>query len=310
MVVSPPLKNKKKIEIPAPNWLRYRGRTFSKLLSVVDASVQSSGIATVCEEASCPNKTECWSLGTATFMLMGDTCTRGCHFCAVKTSDSPAPLNPNEPENLAKALHDWKNSELNYIVLTSVDRDDLPDGGSKHLADSIRKVKSHHPDLMIEILIPDFQGDKSAIDNIINSNPEVISHNIETVERLQLKVRDKKANYKQSLQVLKYIKDTNPKIYTKSSIMVGLSEKFEEVVDAMRDLREIDVDFITIGQYMRPTLRHLSVREYIEPEVFDKYKQIGEELGFKYVASGPLVRSSYKAGEYFIRNIIYDNLGK
>lgn len=300
MADSSSLRPAKRAELPAPEWLKFKGKTFTQRLSVVNSTVKTSGIATVCEEASCPNKTECWSSGTATFMLMGDTCTRGCRFCAVKTAENPEPINPHEPENLAQALNDWKDQELNYIVLTSVDRDDYPDGGAEHLANCILAVKRVHPDIMIEILIPDFQGDTSALDKIIAAKPDVIAHNIETIERLQRKVRDKRANYMQSMQVLEYIKDTAPQIFTKSSIMVGLSEKYEEVITTMKDLRKVDVDFLTVGQYMRPTLRHLSVREYVDPAVFDQYERDGLAMGFKYVASGPLVRSSYRAGEFFI----------
>ncbi len=291
--------------LEVPNWLTNRGHTFTKTLSVVNKTVKNSQIATVCEEAKCPNRTECWSGGTATFMLMGDTCTRGCRFCAVKTSENPKPLNPFEPRNLAVALDDW---DLDYIVLTSVDRDDLKDGGAGHLAQSIKEVHTRHPEIMIEILIPDFEGDIAALRTIVDSQPAVLAHNIETVQRLQLKVRDKRAGYKQSLFVLESIKKLNPKIYTKSSIMVGLGESDAEIYETMRDLRNVDVDFLTIGQYMRPSLRNLSVKAYVAPEKFLEYEKFGLEMGFKYVASGPLVRSSYKAGEYYIKNIIQSSL--
>lgn len=289
---------------PAPNWVKFKGHTFTKTFSVVRNTVNNSHIATVCEEAKCPNRTECWSGGTATFMLMGDTCTRGCHFCAVKTSRTPPPLDPNEPLNLAKALTDWKNDDLHYIVITSVDRDELPDGGSSHLARCINVTKEYHPDLKIEILIPDFKGNREDIRRIVEAKPEVIAHNIETVRRLTPKVRDRRATYDQSLKVLKTIKNLDPAMLTKSSIMVGLSEKREEVIETMKDLLDVGVDFLTIGQYMRPTLKHLPVKEYIDLKIFEYYKQIGEDLGFKYVASAPLVRSSYRAGEYFINEFI------
>lgn len=288
-------------ELEVPEWLKFRGKTFSKKLNVVSGSVRRSGIATVCEEARCPNRTECWSGGTATFMLMGDTCTRGCKFCAVKTSPTPPPLDPNEPEFLVEAL---RSLNLEYVVLTSVDRDDLPDGGSSHLAECVRAIKENFPNMLVEILIPDFQGDDSAIENIVRSNPDVIAHNVETVERLQKRVRDSKAGYSQSLYVLRKIKEINPQVLTKSSIMVGVSETKEEVIQTMKDLRFIDVDFLTIGQYMRPTFRHMRVKEYVKPEIFDEYREIGLDLGFKYVASGPLVRSSYRAGEFYIKNYI------
>ncbi len=288
-------------ELEVPEWLRFRGKTFSRRLSVVSNSVRKSGIATVCEEARCPNRTECWSGGTATFMLMGDTCTRGCKFCAVKTSPAPPPLDPDEPELLVEAL---RNLGLDYVVLTSVDRDDLPDGGALHLADCIRAVKREYPDMLVEILIPDFQGRDDSIQTIVEAHPDVIAHNIETVKRLQKKVRDSKASYRQSLYVLKRIKDFEPKMLTKSSIMVGLSETEEEIIQTMKDLREVEVDFLTVGQYMRPTFRHMRVKEYIHPAKFEEYREIGLKLGFKYVASGPLVRSSYRAGEFFIKSYI------
>jgi lipoic acid synthetase len=213
-------------------------------------------------------------------------------------------LDPDEPNNLAQALYDW---DLSYIVLTSVDRDDYPDGGSTHLAKCVQVTKEEHPSLKIEILIPDFKGDKQAIQRIVQAHPEVIAHNIETTRRLTPMVRDRRATYDQSLHVLKTIKEMEPSIFTKSSIMVGLSETKEEVIQTMKDLREVGVDFLTIGQYMRPTLKHLPVKEYVAEEVYEEYQQIGEQLGFLYVASKPLVRSSYKAGEYFIEKIIEDS---
>lgn len=291
---------------PAPDFVKFKGRTFTKQFNVVNRTISKSLIATVCEEASCPNKTECWSSGTATFMLMGDTCTRGCKFCNVKTAKNPDPLDPNEPSNLAKALHEWN---LEYIVITSVDRDDYPDGGASHLAECIRAVKKEHPSLFVEILIPDFLGKKADIKKIVDAKPDVIAHNIETVERLTPIVRDRRAKYHQSLDVLRIIKEIDPDMHTKSSIMVGLSEKQEEMVQTMEDLRQVKCDFLTIGQYMRPTLRHLPVKEYLSIQQFDGYKDLGEDFGFGYVASAPLVRSSYKAGEFYITNILkYRNL--
>ncbi len=289
-------------DLPAPDWVKYKGHTFTKKLSMVNNTVKRSSIATVCEEASCPNKTDCWSSGTATFMLMGDTCTRGCRFCNIKTSVCPDPLKDDEAETLASALYDW--GEIDYIVLTSVDRDDLSDGGSTHLARCISVVKKEHTSLKIEILIPDFKGSVNDLKRIVDAKPEVIAHNIETVRRLTPKVRDRRANYEQSLNVLRNIKILDPDMLSKSSIMVGLSEKPEEVVDTLQDLRNAGVDFVTIGQYMRPTLRHLAVREYVSLEQFAEYKKIAEDMGFKYVVSTPLSRSSYKAGELFINNYI------
>ncbi len=290
-------------EPSAPDWLRYKGKTLTKKFSVIRSSVNQSNIATVCEAASCPNRTECWSGGTATFLLMGDVCTRGCKFCNIKTARNPPPLNPEEPANLAQAIYDWE-TDLNYIVLTSVDRDDLPDGGSTHLADCITAVQKEHEKINIEILIPDFQGKTEDIQRIIDARPQVIAHNIETVRRLTPKVRDRRASYDQSLDVLRKIKDIDSSIPTKSSIMVGLSEKRSEVIETMQDLRKIDVDFLTIGQYMRPNLKSLAVREYVSLEQFEEYERIGNEMGFKYIVSKPLVRSSYRAGEYYISQFL------
>ena len=289
-------------EPSVPDWVKYKGHTFTRTFSVVRSTVNRSSIATVCEEAKCPNRTECWSSGTATFMLMGDTCTRGCRFCAIKTSARPGPLDASEPDNLVKALLDW--GELTYIVLTSVDRDDLEDGGSNHLAKCVKLVKGEIPHMNVEILIPDFKGDISSLKNVVNAEPEVIAHNIETVRRLTPKVRDRRAGYDQSLEVLRNVKILDPNILTKSSIMVGLSEKKEEVVETLQDLRDVGVDFITIGQYMRPSLKYLAVREFISLELFQEYKDIAERMGFLYAVSEPLSRSSYMAGELFINNYV------
>ncbi len=288
------LKNKYGKDLPAPDWLRFRGYTLNKTFNVVRSTVNDSKISTVCEEAKCPNRTECWSGGTATFMLMGDTCTRSCKFCSVNTALKPPPLNINEPRLLAEALKDW---DLEYIVITSVDRDDLADGGSSHLAKCINIIRKSHPQIRVEILIPDFNGNKSDLKRIVNAAPDVISHNIETVRRLSPKVRDRRANYDQSLNVLYVIKELNPTSTTKSSIMLGFGENHEEIIETMQDLIEREVDYLTIGQYMRPSLKQLPVKEYIIPEKFEKYHLIGMEMGFKYVVSKPLARSSYKSGE-------------
>ncbi|MDH5401134.1 MAG: lipoyl synthase [Candidatus Heimdallarchaeota archaeon] len=289
----------------APDFIRFKGKTFSKTLNVVNSSVKRSTLSTVCEEASCPNKTECWSGGTATFMLMGDTCTRGCGFCNVKTSRTPDPLDPLEGEKLVQALASWN---ITYIVITSVDRDDLPDGGAQHLADCIALVKSAYPSLLIEILIPDFNGRIEDIRKIVDAKPDVIAHNIETVKRLTPKVRDRRASYQQSLTVLKSIKQLDADIKTKSSIMLGLSETEEEVSKTMYDLREVGVDFLTIGQYMRPSFKHLPVKEYLPLDVYKNYENIGMNFGFIFVASGPLVRSSYRAGEFYIENYLRSSI--
>ncbi|KAJ1671913.1 hypothetical protein GGF38_000443 [Coemansia sp. RSA 25] len=261
---------------------------------------------TVCEEARCPNMSECWGGGkhgtaTATIMIMGDTCTRGCRFCSVKTSKAPAALDAAEPENVATALAAWG---LDYVVLTSVDRDDLPDFGSAHFASTVRNIRERAPQMMIECLTPDFLGRPELIEPVALSGLDVYAHNIETVEALQRSVRDHRANYKQSMFVLAHVKKTKPTLLTKSSIMLGVGETDAEVLQTMKDLRAVGVDIVTLGQYMRPTKRHMKVHEYVTPEKFKHWEQVGNELGFLYTASGPLVRSSYKAGEFFISEIL------
>lgn len=256
---------------------------------------------TVCEEAHCPNVHECWGGGTATLLLMGDVCSRACRFCMVTPGKPGGVLDEFEPENVALAL---SGMGLRYVVLTSVDRDDLPDGGAAHFAETIRLVKERIPGLLIEALIPDFQDDLDAIRTVAEAGPDVISHNIETTLSLTPKVRDPRASYWQSLSVLRNVKKVSARIFTKSSIMVGLGESEEEVVLTMAHLRRAGVDFLTVGQYLRPSSRHLPVIEYVQPSQFERYKALGKELGFRYVASGPLVRSSYRAGEFFVRSSI------
>lgn len=262
---------------------------------------------TVCEEARCPNIGECWGGGTATFMVMGGVCTRGCRFCAVTTRRQGMPLDADEPKNVASAIAEM---ELDYVVITSVDRDDLPDQGAGHFAACIRAVREHAPGTMVEVLVPDFRGDEALMGVLVDAAPEVLAHNVETVERLTPRVRDPRAGYRQSLDMLAAIKRQNPEQLTKSSLMVGLGETRDEMVQAMADLIEVGCDFLTIGQYLRPTGRdqHLPVAEYVHPDLFAEYETIGRQLGFRYVASGPLVRSSYKAGEFFIRRYLQARL--
>jgi lipoyl synthase len=282
-----------------PEWLRVRlpsGRNYVN----VKHTVASLGLHTVCEEARCPNMGECWGGGTATIMIMGDTCTRGCRFCSV-ASGRPLFLDPNEPDKVAKAIKKWG---LKYVVITSVCRDDLPDGGANHIAKTIKSVKTQCPQTIVEPLIPDFQGNRHALEKIIGSGPEVISHNIETVARLSPLIRDPRATYQQSLHVLEMIKDIDCRIYTKSSMMLGLGETEVEVMQAAKDLRSVGVDIVSMGQYLQPTNRHLPVKEYISPEKFESYKRKIEKMGFVYAVAGPFVRSSYKAGELFITNIV------
>jgi len=256
---------------------------------------------TVCKEAHCPNVTECWGGGTATLMLMGDLCSRACRFCMVTPGKPGGTLDDLEPDNVALALSEM---ELNYVVLTSVDRDDIPDGGAAHFARTICKIRETSPGTLIEVLVPDFQNDVDAIRTVVRARPDVIAHNLETTLFLTDSVRDPRAGYWQSLSVLRTVKKLDGRIFTKSSIMVGLGEGEEEVRLAMTHLRAAGVDFLTVGQYLRPSRRHLKVAEYVAPAVFDEYRRMGEEMGFRYVASGPLVRSSYRAGEFYIRSVV------
>jgi lipoic acid synthetase len=276
-------------------WLRVSppaGEIYTK----VKQSLRSRDLHTVCEEARCPNIAECWGAGTATIMIMGDVCTRGCRFCAVK-SGKPLLLDPDEPVKVAEAIKEWG---LRYVVITSVCRDDLHDGGAEHMAETIRAVKSIAPTTIVESLIPDYRANLDSIKRIVESGPQVISHNIETVKRLSFKIRDARASYEQSLSVLKKCKEMKSGIYTKSSMMLGLGESEEEIIETMRDLRSVGVDMFTMGQYLQPTLSHSPVFEYISPQRFNDLRKIAETMQFVYVASGPLVRSSYRAGEFFL----------
>ncbi len=282
-----------------PSWLKTKLQTMGSFAKVSE-TVKSLGLNTVCESAHCPNISECWSGGTATFMVMGGVCTRGCRFCEV-SHGKPQELDIFEPVKLAKAV---KEFNLDYVVITSVDRDDLADQGSLHFASCIKAVKRMNPGILIEVLIPDFRGREDLIKNIVDAKPDVIAHNVETTRRLQRFIRDIRANYDQSLGVLKTVKKLNPKILTKSSIMLGLGESEQEVCGVMDDLRVAGVDFFTIGQYLRPSKRQMAVENYVHPDIFEKLKLEGEQRGFLYVASGPFVRSSYRAGELFIKSVI------
>ncbi|EKM83779.1 hypothetical protein AGABI1DRAFT_110393 [Agaricus bisporus var. burnettii JB137-S8] len=273
---------------------------------------------TVCEEARCPNIGECWGgkadatdaenrrNATATIMLMGDTCTRGCRFCAVKTSRAPSPLDPHEPEHTAEAISRWG---LGYIVLTSVDRDDLADGGARHFAETIFKIKQKAPHILVEALTPDFAGNLEHVSIVAKSGLDVYAHNIETTEAMTPYVRDRRATFRGSLSVLDHAKKEGARI-TKTSIMLGVGETEEEIMDALKELRQVNVDVVTFGQYMRPTKRHMKVDRYVEPAEFNRWKQVAEDMGFLYVASGPLVRSSYKAGEFYIENLLRGKAGE
>jgi lipoyl synthase len=283
---------------PKPEWLKVRapgGENYLKLKEMM----RERRLATVCEEAHCPNIGECWGGGTATIMVMGDTCTRGCRFCNVKTAKFPGALDPEEPVNVARSLKDMR---IDYVVITTVDRDDLPDQGSAHFAEITRQIKLMNPKMRIEALAGDFQGDEGHLRTLLDVNGiDVFAHNIETVERLTPKVRDRRAKYRQTLDVLRNAKKIKPGIVTKSSIMVGLGETREEVIQTMQDCFDAGVDIFTLGQYLQPSSWHLPVTEFVTPDQFKEYEKIGLQIGFRYVASGPLVRSSYRAGEFFIQ---------
>ncbi len=286
-----------------PDWLKMRppsGQRFTE----IKRELRDRDLHTVCEEANCPNLGECWSgrdgPGTATFMLMGDRCSRGCNFCDVQTGGMEA-LDPDEPANVADAVAEIG---LDYVVLTSVDRDDLPDQGAGHFARTIRAIKERDPSILVEVLVPDFQGQPELVRKIIDARPDVIAHNIETVERLQWPVRDRRAGYEQSLSVLEQVQRESD-IYTKTSIMLGLGEYAHEVYQTLSDLREADVDVVTLGQYLQPSRSHLDVYDYVHPDAFETWRRVAEEeLGFLYCASGPMVRSSYKAGELFVDALV------
>ncbi|OJT11364.1 Lipoyl synthase, mitochondrial [Trametes pubescens] len=285
-----------------------KGASFSK----IKKDIRGLGLHTVCEEARCPNIGDCWGGkegateaegkkgATATIMLMGDTCTRGCRFCSVKTNRKPPPLDVHEPENTAEAISRWG---LGYIVLTSVDRDDLADGGCHHFAETIMKIKQKAPQILVEALTGDFWGNLDHVSVVAKSGLDVYAHNIETVEALTPFVRDRRATFRQSLAVLAHAKKEGVRV-TKTSMMLGVGENEDQIMHALRELRNIDVDVVTFGQYMRPTKRHMKVDRYVEPAEFDRWKQVAEDMGFLYVASGPLVRSSYKAGEFYIENVL------
>ncbi len=290
----------KKKRLPLPKWLKVPapvGRGYKDIYKLV----KDLGVATVCQEAQCPNIGECWEGGTATFMLMGDTCTRGCRFCAVKTGNPKGEIDELEPEKLGRSI---AQLNLDYIVLTSVDRDDLLDLGSGHFAKTVMAVKKFSPHILIEALTPDFSGIREHVQTVLESGLDVFAHNVETVESLQSEVRDPRANYRQSLRVLEMAKEMKPEVYTKTSLMVGLGEKQGEIVETLKDLRSVGCDMLTFGQYLQPSGKSLQVREFITPERFKELQKEAENMGFLYVVSGPLVRSSYRAGEYFRKGVI------
>ena len=284
-----------------PSWLKVKAE-FNPNFHKVKEQVQSKQLNTVCEEAHCPNISECWSAGTATFMLMGSVCTRACKFCSVDTGNPNGWLDKDEPLNTAKAVQIMK---LKYVVLTSVNRDDLPDGGAQHFANTVKLIKDLNPNTAVEALTPDFKGLSSSIDTLVNCGLEVFAQNIETVERLTHQVRDIRAGYQQTLDVLAESKRINPKVLTKTSIILGLGETDLEIERTLNDLAQNNVDIVTIGQYLRPTRNHHPIERWVTPEEFERYRQLGLNKGFLEVVSGPMVRSSYRAE----RVLHIDNVG-
>jgi len=285
--------------LPKPAWLRARLPGGDRYAAIKER-LRARGLHTVCEEAQCPNVGECWSEGTATLMLMGDTCTRACRFCAV-TTGRPAPLDPGEP---TKAAEQVEIMGLDYVVLTSVNRDELDDGGAGHFAATVSAIRRRCPDTLVEVLTPDFQGVHAGVATVLDAGEHVYAHNVETVERLQGVLRDRRASYARSLDVLAFGKRHRRDVIVKSSVMVGAGETDEEIDQTLRDLRSAGVDALTLGQYLRPSPAHHPVERYVSPEAFDAWRVRAAELGFAYAACGPLVRSSYRAGEFYLRRVV------
>ena len=296
-----PNKNKDILPTRKPDWLRLN-HSFTPKFKEVKSIVKENHLNTVCEEAMCPNINECWSHGTATFMLLGDVCTRACKFCAVDTGNPRGRLDKKEPYKVAQSI---KKMSLKYAVLTSVNRDDLADGGAKHYSNTIEAIKDACPKVMVEALTPDFEGKNKSISILLSSSLDVFAQNVETVERLTVRVRDPRAGYQQTLNVLEKAKKLSPEVLTKTSLMLGLGETTKEIQSTMMDACSVGVEILTLGQYLRPTLNHLPVERYIPPEEFLHYKNMANEIGFKEVASGPMVRSSYRADK--VARLLQDN---
>ena len=275
-----------------PKWIRISANQNNKSFELIKESTKNLKLSTVCEEAKCPNLSECWSRGTATFMVMGDTCTRACQFCSVNTGNPKGWLDKDEPKKIAKTVQEMG---IRYVVLTCVTRDDLSDGGAQHFAETVKAIKSVDKNIEVEVLTSDFNGDQSAIKTIVNSPIKVFAQNIETVERLTHPIRDPRAGYMKTMEVLKHAKEINKQIITKSSIIVGLGENDREIYKTFEDLRNHNVDIVTLGQYLRPTLNHHPIDRWVTPEEFEMYREKGLEYGFLEVVSGPMVRSSYRA---------------
>lgn len=291
--------NKQQTELMRkPSWLRIKA-SYGTKYQEVKKNVKEHKLSTVCEEAMCPNINECWSSGTATIMLMGDTCTRACRFCAVNTGNPKGWLDPQEPEHTAESV---KLMGLRYLVLTSVNRDDLPDGGAEHYAEVVRRVKAVNPNTDVEALTPDFQGVLTDVETVVDSGITVFAQNVETVRRLTHPVRDPRASYEQTLAVLKHAKRHRPEVLTKTSVMLGLGETEQEIRETLEDLRAAKVDIVTFGQYLQPTVNHQPIDRYVTPQQFETYRQWGLALGFLEVVSGAFVRSSYRAEQVLQKN--------
>ena len=275
-----------------PSWIRMTANQVNQNYSLIKSKVKNLNLSTVCEEAKCPNLSECWSRGTATFMLMGDTCTRACQFCSVNTGNPKGWLDKNEPRKIAETIN---LMNLKYIVLTCVNRDDISDGGAQHFANTVEAIKELSPETEVEVLTSDFNGIYDSIKKVVNSPIKVFAQNIETVERLTHPIRDPRAGYKKTLKVLKTAKEINPEMITKSSIILGMGEKEKEIYQTFEDLRKHDVDIVTLGQYLRPTLNHHPIDRWVTPEEFDLYRKVGLKYGFLEVISSPMARSSYRA---------------
>ena len=293
------------MSLPArkPDWLRVRlpSGDGQERFNGLKETMRRRDLHTVCEEARCPNIFECWAQGTATIMILGETCTRGCRFCSVNTGNPEGFVDPREPENTGRAL---AGLDLAYVVVTMVDRDDLLDGGAAHVAQTIRRIKHYAPELLVETLLGDFQGVRRDVETVVKDGaPDVFAHNVEVVPRLQRPIRDARCSWERSVDVLKWAKEAGAGV-TKSSLMVGLGETEDEVLEAMQRLRDADVDVVTLGQCLRPTKKHADVQRYVTPEEFARYEEKGLEMGFSFVASGPLVRSSYRAAEAFLHGVL------
>jgi len=296
--IAPSVESTKALHIAKPAWLKTpipTGETYFN----IKRDLRERKLYTVCEEAKCPNIGQCWNTNTATFMVLGEVCTRGCRFCNVKTGNPNGWLDLNEPQQVAESAALMK---LKYVVITMVDRDDLPDGGAAHVATVVRKVRELNPGIVIELLAGDFRGSDEALKTILAERPEVYAHNIETVERLSPRVRDARANYRQSVRALQRVRElAQYRVFTKSAVMLGLGEDEDEVKQSLRDLREAGVEFVTLGQYMRPTNKHLSIKRFAHPDEFNRLGEYAESIGYLSVASAPLVRSSFKAHEFYAK---------